>query len=309
MIGVLVVDDSALARDSVVRALACDDIEILAQANDAFAARDVLQNLNPDVITLDLDMPGMDGLTFLRMLQAHRPVPVVVLSARAHSDPQWATACLQAGASDVLAKPDSPLALAALSAELQRAVRAAARSQQGQGRVPDADDPATPKAQAVVAIQSSSGALPWLLQAIKSWPKHGAPWVIVHPTAAGYEQALLQYLQQQQQHPVALVESTVPLQPGQVWLAPAQQHMVLGGDSAQPELTCVTGPAIQGACPSADVLFTSGARHCASAAVALRLVLGPGDGVQGQREVMRAGGLALAPPLHDWMTDAWQATT
>ncbi|MGA1733092.1 MAG: response regulator, partial [Burkholderiaceae bacterium] len=80
MIGVLVVDDSALARDSVVRALACDDIEILAQANDAFAARDVLQNLNPDVITLDLDMPGMDGLTFLRMLQAHRPVPVVVLS-------------------------------------------------------------------------------------------------------------------------------------------------------------------------------------------------------------------------------------
>ena len=133
--------------------------------------------------------------------------------------------------------------------------------------------------------------------------------MIVHPTAAGYEQALLQYLQQQHQHPVALVESTVPLQPGQVWLAPAQQHVVLGGDSAQPELTCVTGPAIQGACPSADVLFTSGARHCASAAVALRLALGPGDGVQGQREVMRAGGLALAPPLHDWMTDAWQATT
>jgi two-component system chemotaxis response regulator CheB len=309
MIGVVIVDDSALARDTVARALATDDIEVLAQAGDAFAARDVLQNLTPDVITLDLDMPGMDGLTFLRMLQAHRPLPVVVLSARARADRHWALACLQAGAADVLAKPDNPLALATLASDLQRAVRAAAGAHQSQGLAPKANDPAQPKPHAVVAIQSSAGALPWLMQALKQWPAHGAPWVILHPSAAGYAQALLQHLQQQNQHPVAMAEGIVALQPGQVWLAPAEQHVVLGGAASRPELATLAGPAVSAACPSADVLFTSCARRCGSAAVALRLVQGPGDGVQGQREVVRAGGLALAPPLHDWMNDAWLATT
>jgi two-component system chemotaxis response regulator CheB len=118
-IRVLVVDDSAVARRAICEALARDiEIEVVGSASDPYIARDEIIALEPDVITLDLEMPRMDGLTFLKILQEHHPVPVVVISSLTQSGSAKALEALQAGALDVLAKPDGSGNLGQLAYQL-----------------------------------------------------------------------------------------------------------------------------------------------------------------------------------------------
>ena len=128
-IRVLVVDDSAVARRAISEALARDpEIEVVGAASDAYVARDQILALQPDVITLDLEMPRMDGLTFLKILQEHYPVPVVVVSSLTPSGSAKALEALAAGALDVLAKPDGSGNLGQLAHQLAYHVKAAAHS-------------------------------------------------------------------------------------------------------------------------------------------------------------------------------------
>ena len=128
-IRVLVVDDSALARRAIVDALSHDAaIEVVGVASDPYVARDRILELEPDVITLDLEMPRMDGLTFLRILQEHHPLPVVVVSSLAQAGSQAAFDAMEAGAVDVLAKPDGTMSIGSLGAKLAYHVKAAAAS-------------------------------------------------------------------------------------------------------------------------------------------------------------------------------------
>ncbi len=128
-IRVLVVDDSALARRAISEALSHDpEIEVVGAASDAYKARDEILALQPDVVTLDLEMPRMDGLTFLKILQEHYPVPVVVVSSLTPSGSAKALEALAAGAIDVLAKPDGTGNLGQLAHQLAYHVKAAAYS-------------------------------------------------------------------------------------------------------------------------------------------------------------------------------------
>ena len=128
-IRVLVVDDSALARRAISDALSHDpEIEVVGAASDAYMARDDILALQPDVVTLDLEMPRMDGLTFLKILQEHYPVPVVVVSSLTPSGSAKALEALAAGALDVLAKPDGSGNLGQLAHQLAYHVKAAAYS-------------------------------------------------------------------------------------------------------------------------------------------------------------------------------------
>ena len=118
-IRVLVVDDSALARRAIVDALSHDAaIEVVGVASDPYVARDRILELQPDVITLDLEMPRMDGLTFLRILQEHHPLPVVVVSSLTQAGSEMALAALEAGAIDVIGKPDGSRSLGAIARQL-----------------------------------------------------------------------------------------------------------------------------------------------------------------------------------------------
>ena len=124
---VLVVDDSALVRKAITDALNQDpEIEVVGSACDPYVAREKIMRLNPDVITLDLEMPRMDGLTFLRILMQHHPMPVVVVSSLAQAGSQVAMDALDAGAVDVLAKPNGTMSVGALAGRLAFHVKAAA---------------------------------------------------------------------------------------------------------------------------------------------------------------------------------------
>ena len=141
----LVVDNSALARRAISDALARDpEIEVVGAASDPYAARDAILALQPDVITLDLEMPRMDGLTFLKILQEHHPVPVVVVSSLTPTGSAKAMEALQAGAVDVLAKPDGSGNLGQLAHQLAFHVKAAARSRRRSERVKAVADAAIP---------------------------------------------------------------------------------------------------------------------------------------------------------------------
>ena len=128
-IRVLVVDDSAVVRRMISEALAADPaIEVVGTACDPYIARDKILELNPDVLTLDIEMPRMDGLTFLKILQQHRPMPVVVISSLTQAGSQAALSALEFGAVDVLAKPTSAWNLGNLRDQLAQRIKGAARA-------------------------------------------------------------------------------------------------------------------------------------------------------------------------------------
>jgi two-component system chemotaxis response regulator CheB len=145
-IKVLIVDDSALVRRAISDALALDpEIEVVGTANDPLVAQEKMPKLQPDVITLDMEMPRMDGLTFLKILAQQKPmIPVVVVSSLTQQGSAMALAAMDAGARDVLAKPDGSMSIGSLAHKLAFHVKAAARAR----RTPVSFAPATPTAHA-----------------------------------------------------------------------------------------------------------------------------------------------------------------
>ena len=131
-IRVLIVDDSAIVRKMLSEALASEpDLEVVGTAPDPFVARDKIFSLRPDVLTLDIEMPRMDGLTFLKKLMRFHPLPVIVISSLAQASSQTALEALQCGAVEVLAKPGGPYSVGELKQDLPHKVRAAAHARVG----------------------------------------------------------------------------------------------------------------------------------------------------------------------------------
>src|SRR5580704_12876009 len=128
-IRVLIVDDSAIVRKMLAEALASEpDMEVVGTAPDPFVARDKIVSLRPDVITLDIEMPRMDGLTFLKKIMKFHPLPVIIISSLAQSSSQAALEALQCGAVEVLAKPGGPYSVGELKHDLPQKIRAAAQA-------------------------------------------------------------------------------------------------------------------------------------------------------------------------------------
>ena len=139
---VLIVDDSALARRAIRDALSGDaEIEVVGDARDAYVARDQILALRPDVVTLDLEMPRMDGLTFLKILQEHHPVPVVVVSSLTPAGSAKAMEALNAGALDVIGKPGGGRSVGEIARELAFHVKAAGRSRRSRVRASTSPGP------------------------------------------------------------------------------------------------------------------------------------------------------------------------
>ncbi len=164
-IRVLIVDDSAIVRKLLAEALAAEpDLEVVGTAPDPFVARDKILSLRPDVLTLDIEMPRMDGLTFLKKLMRFHPLPVVVISSLAQSSSQTALEALQCGAVEVLAKPGGPYSVGELKQDLPQKVRAAANARVGKAKPPlSSPPPAAPlvlsgaSSSTVIAIGASTG--------------------------------------------------------------------------------------------------------------------------------------------------------
>src|SRR5690242_12809997 len=198
-IKVLVIDDSAIVRKLLSQTLSAElDIEVVGTAPDPYVARDKILSLHPDVLTLDIEMPRMDGLTFLKKLMQSRPMPVVVISSLGQSSSRAALEALQYGAVEVLPKPGGPYSVGDLKNDLPRKIRAAARAKVIPARaIPQAPVvmPApAPRSDAVVLIGASTGGTEAIREVLCDLPQNSPPVVIVQHIPAVFSRAFAERL-------------------------------------------------------------------------------------------------------------------
>lgn len=299
---VLVVDDSAIFRRFISNTLATDPaIEVVGAAADPYEARDMILQLKPNVLTLDIEMPKMDGITFLKILATQHPVPAVVFSSLSAQGSQYALQALEAGAVDVLAKPSGGTFGADLARELISKVKAAA----GSTRIarPAPPSPLGVYASAInnsrpgqiILIGSSTGGTEALKDILPVLPPNLPPICIVQHIPAGYSAALAKRLNELSKLEVREAVDGEPLERGKVLIAPGDLHMVLvkrGADGYGVRLK--QGPKVNQCRPSVDVLFESATPLVGNKAVA-GILTGMGeDGARGLLALRNAGSKTFA---------------
>ncbi len=308
-IRVLVVDDSALVRKILTLGLEQDPyIKVIGAARDPYAARDILVNERPDVITLDVEMPKMDGVTFLKKYMAVYPTPTVIISALTEKGKKITIEALEAGAVDVVAKPKIGLVdeLPAMMADLQRRVKAAALvdvsrharlSKPAQKSVPsfDATEALHESTDQVIAIGTSAGGVQALTRILPTFPAMAPGIVIVQHMPAGFTSTFAARLNELSAIQVKEAEHGDRVRPGLALLAPGgERHMEVRRSGGEYRVALVEGDLVSRHRPSVDVLFRSVARHVGRNAAAALLTGMGDDGAQGLLAIRQAGGRTFA---------------
>jgi two-component system chemotaxis response regulator CheB len=295
-IRVLVVDDSPLLRRMIVDMLAAEpDIEVIGQGRTGADAIRLTAELRPDVVTLDVEMPRMNGLEALREIMKATPTPVLMVSSLTASGTSTTLEALHAGAVDCLAKPRDGALLAIREAreDLLAKVRAArhARVSPG-GALAVRSTLVAPHSDRIVLIAASTGGPRALNTLFESLP-HGfpAPILVVQHMPAGFVGSLARRLNAIGTVPCAEAAPGDRVTPGKALLAPWGKHMRVAADG---HLTFGEEPALHGVRPSADPLFESAAEIYGSACVAAILTGMGRDGAEGARAVKKAGGTVFA---------------
>ena len=303
---VLVVDDSALVRKAITDALTADpEIEVVGSACDAYVAREKIARLDPDVLTLDLEMPRMDGLTFLRILMQHHPLPVVVVSSLAQAGSQAALDALGAGAVDVLAKPDGTMSIGTLGERLAVHVKAAAQSARFRSRGPTPPPPAAPVIPAVapavkaadrqlIVIGGSTGGIEALRTLLPRFPAGMPPIAIVQHISPHFSRAVAERLDALSSLDVREAGQGDVLEPGTCVLAPGDAHLALEFSSGAYRTKLLKTPPIHHCRPAVDVLFRSAAEAGGDQVVAALLTGMGSDGAIGMGAIRAAGGATIA---------------
>jgi two-component system chemotaxis response regulator CheB len=299
-IKVLIVDDSATARMLLKETLEkSHDIEIVGTAQDAYVARDLIVKLNPDVICLDVEMPRMDGITFLKKLMKHYPKPVVMVSSLTQKGAKTTLAALDAGAVDVVAKPDASLfdGIEEIENELIEKIKMASRANVTYKLTHDM--PTTTSAllettDKIVAIGASTGGTTALKDLLSSLPRTFPGIIIVQHMPENYTRSFAQRLNEVCEMDVKEAEDGDYVGVGQVLIAPGAYHMVLRRDGAKYRVKIGTGDKVSGHRPSVDVLFNSVAKYAGSNAIGLIMTGMGADGAKGLLNMKKAGAKTLA---------------
>lgn len=303
---VLVVDDSALVRKAITDALSADpEIEVVGSACDAYVAREKIARLDPDVLTLDLEMPRMDGLTFLRILMEHHPLPVVVVSSLAQAGSQAALDALEAGAVDVLAKPDGTMSIGTLGERLAFHVKAAAQSARFRPRRAAATPPAAPAVPAVapavragdrqlIVIGGSTGGIEALRTLLPRFPREMPPIAIVQHISPHFSRAVAERLDALSSLDVREAGQGDVLTPGMCVIAPGDAHLALEFSAGAYRTRLLKTPPIHHCRPAVDVLFRSAAEAGGDRVVAALLTGMGSDGAIGMQAIRAAGGVTIA---------------
>ncbi len=292
-IKVLVVDDSILFRSLLVQSLESDpNIQVVAQVSDAYAARDAIIQYKPDVMTLDVEMPRMSGIEFLRRLLPQYALPVVMISAL--NDKVFDA--LEAGAVDFINKPsnlDREKLSVFLKQELVTKVKIASTAKVGRfkrAEVNSADRQFNPAFRdRIVAIGASTGGTEAIFEVVKQFHRDIPGVVIVQHMPPGFTKMYADRLNNQCEVAVKEAVTGDRVLPGQVLIAPGdkQMRLVRVGDSYQVE--CRGTEKVNGHCPSVDVLFDSVARTAGKKAVGVILTGMGGDGAKGLLKMRQAG--------------------
>ncbi|HZZ68208.1 MAG TPA: chemotaxis response regulator protein-glutamate methylesterase [Phenylobacterium sp.] len=295
MIRVLIVDDSATMRKLIAAALSTDpEFQVVGEAADPLQAREAIKALNPDVITLDVEMPNMNGIDFLERLMRLRPMPVVMVSTLTTRGAEATLAALELGAVDCVAKPaaGTPHAFDVLADKVRAAAQARVRPRT-EPRSPCVSETEFAPADKVVAIGSSTGGVEALLTLVERLPVNCAPTVITQHMPATFTASFAERLNRTCAAEVREARDGDPLAPGKVFLAPGgDSHLEIDGVN---HLRCrvIPGPPMSGHCPSVDRLFDSVARVAKARSVGVILTGMGRDGARGLHAIRDAGGRTL----------------
>jgi two-component system chemotaxis response regulator CheB len=295
---VLIVDDSALMRQMLSAVLGSDPgIEVVGTAPDPLVAREKIKALKPDVMTLDVEMPGMDGIAFLERVMTLRPMPVVMVSSLTASGAAVTLRAMELGAVDVFCKPDDSAqgGLAAHGAELIEKVKAA-----GCARVrplPHRDAPVTrlmahqlyASSDRLVAIGSSTGGVEALRDIIVALPADAPPIVIAQHIPPRFSASFAERLNGLSAVRVKEASDNDRILAGHVYIAPGDRHLRIRRSGAALIARTEDGPLVSGHKPSVDALFHSVAETCGAKAVGVILTGMGRDGAEGLLAMRRAG--------------------
>ena len=259
---VLVVDDSPTMRGLLTAALRRDpEIEVVGSAADPIEAREAIKRLNPDVITLDVEMPNMNGLEFLEKIMRLRPMPVVMVSTLTQAGAETTVAALEMGAVDAIGKPMDGTPATIAFAELANKVKAAARARvRARGDTP----PPAPVASAdyrpdpahILAIGASTGGVEALLTILQGFPANCPATVITQHMPATFTKSFAARLDKVCAPNVSEAVDGAPVIPGHIYIAPGgDAHLEVAGSS--PRCRLVRTETVNGHRPSVDVLFNS----------------------------------------------------
>lgn len=313
---VLIVDDSASVRQTLSDVLSGEnDIEVMGTASDPFVAAARIQKETPDVIILDVEMPRMDGLTFLRKLMAQRPIPVVMCSSLTEAGSETLLQAVEAGAVEVIAKPrvNTRQFLIESRVHICDAVRAAAQANLSRSRVrakprlvekkltadammppPNLNRAITRTAASIVCIGASTGGTESLRDVLTALPGNSPGIVIVQHMPEHFTAAFARRLNGLCEIEVKEAEDGDPVLPGCALIAPGNHHMLLQRRGENYHVAIKDGPLVSRHRPSVDVLFRSAAQYAGANAIGIIMTGMGDDGARGLLEMKKAGARTVA---------------
>ena len=319
----IVIDDSATMRALLVARLADEaDIEVIATASNAAEGRELIRQMNPDVVTLDIEMPGMNGLDFLEKIMTLRPTPVIIVSGATQAGNEITARALALGAVNCYSKSDpsgklllddkgklanlireaAQVRFPPRAAPVQPPVRAAVPpSRMAASAAPFAAPVAgaplamPPADVALVAVGSSTGGVGALQTLLAGFAPDCPPVLIVQHVNPRFAPAIARTLDQSTSAQVQIAQPDMPLKPGNVYLAPGDdRHLMIGGGSSGYFVRLRRGEPVSGHLPSVDVLFDSVASVAGSRAAGVLLTGMGADGARGLLSMSRAGAFTVA---------------
>ncbi len=317
-IRVLIVDDSALVRKLVSEALKADpEIEVVGTAVDPFVARDKIQQLNPDVITLDLEMPRMDGLTFLKIVMTQRPLPVIIMSSLTQRGSDYALEALRLGAFDVLAKPGGSYSFGDLGPQLIARIKATAgarinargtRAQTTSSTHSTGSTPPIPPARLkprapspraasreLIVLGASTGGTEALREVLTRLPGTLPPIAIVQHIPPVFSKTFADRLNDLCELEVREAVDGEPLRPGLALVAPGNFHLLVQWHHDHYRVRVAGGPPVWHQRPAVDLLFKSAAEAGGPANVLAGVLTGMGrDGAEGLLRLRDRGATTFA---------------
>ena len=314
-IKVLIIDDSALVRKLLTEILTEDpSIDVIGTAQDPFIAREKIKQLKPDVLTLDVEMPKMDGITFLKNLMRLRPMPVVMVSSLTQSGADVTLQALEIGAVDFVSKPVADIAhlLESYADELIEKIKAAAgarvRSYQGNAATTlQVDEKHTADVilnksasqhftttEAIIAIGASTGGTEAIKEVLIRLPANTPGIVITQHIPGSFSTAFANRMNGVSDLNVCEAKDGQQILPGHAYIAPGDQHLLVITNGARYHCKLSDGPPVNRHKPSVDVLFRSVAQSAGSNSVGILLTGMGDDGARGLKELQETGATTLA---------------